>query len=78
MVSGNVTTQGSGVGSFLLSFILHYNMMEVKSTDVFDVTVTIVSSDTNSLELRACGRLVGEVDACNDDGRVGIPADLDL
>ncbi|XP_030839854.1 CD109 antigen isoform X2 [Strongylocentrotus purpuratus] len=57
--SGNVTVEGRGIGSFLLSFILHYNMLEVRSSDVFDVTITILGSDTNSLELRACGRYTG-------------------
>eukprot|EP00057_Strongylocentrotus_purpuratus_P024790 XP_011679264.1 PREDICTED: CD109 antigen [Strongylocentrotus purpuratus] len=57
--SGNVTVEGRGIGSFLLSFILHYNMLEVRSSDVFDVTITILGSDTNSLDLRACGRYTG-------------------
>ncbi|XP_072168556.1 CD109 antigen-like [Diadema setosum] len=57
--SGTITVAGSGTGSFLLSFILHYNIEEVMSNQVYNVKVDVLAEKRNSISLEACGRYSG-------------------
>ncbi|XP_041473602.1 CD109 antigen-like isoform X2 [Lytechinus variegatus] len=72
--SGSIKVEGTGEGSFLLSLILHYNLYEVRTSDVFQTTITVLSSDTDSVELEACARYTGNEGTGMAIMDIGIPS----
>ncbi|XP_022083908.1 CD109 antigen-like isoform X2 [Acanthaster planci] len=59
VTSGTVQTTISGTGSCLMQFTAFYNLAEVQVRPSFELTVTMLDLNKNTVNIMACGRYVG-------------------
>ena len=56
VTSGTVRTSVSGTGTCLMQFTAFYNLEEVLVRPSFELTVTMLDANKNTVRIASCGR----------------------